>query len=133
MFEKASKLKLRFDTPQGQLTTEDLWDLNLTSKASNRANLDDIAKSLYRSLKDTENEISFVTPVEKKGDELQTKFDIVKHIIAIKIAERDAEAKKVANRAERQKILALLDQKQNDKLSSSSEEELRALLDNLKD
>ena len=35
MFQKASRLKLRFDSPKGLLSVEDLWDLPLTS-AGNR-------------------------------------------------------------------------------------------------
>ena len=41
LFEKASKMKLRFSTTKGVLSTEDLWDLSLES-------LDRIAKNLKR-------------------------------------------------------------------------------------
>ncbi len=44
MFEKASRLKLRIATAMGQLTVEDLWDLNL-------ATLNAIAKGLNKQLK----------------------------------------------------------------------------------
>ena len=33
MFTKASRLKLRFQSPAGLLSSEDLWDLPLTSNS----------------------------------------------------------------------------------------------------
>jgi len=60
LFETASKNKLRFSSIKGNLTTEDLWDLPLTSK-SGRICLDNIAKQLYKELKDSTEE-SFVLP-----------------------------------------------------------------------
>lgn len=56
IFEQTSRLKLRFDTTKGMLTAEDLWDLPLTSDAG-KANLDDVAQSLHRELKDAETEL----------------------------------------------------------------------------
>jgi hypothetical protein len=38
LFQKATRAKLRFETPKGLLSVEDLWDLPLTS-AINKANL----------------------------------------------------------------------------------------------
>jgi hypothetical protein len=49
LFEKASRLKLRFSSPAGLLTVEDLWDLPLSAQAK-VANLDDIAKGLNKTL-----------------------------------------------------------------------------------
>ena len=65
MFEKATRRKLRFTSAAGLLSTEDLWDLPLTS-ATGKANLDDIAKALNRRLKDAE-EVSFVAPERAVG------------------------------------------------------------------
>ena len=45
MFEKASRLKLRFSTSIGMLSAEDLWDLPLSSR-NGTANLDDVARNL---------------------------------------------------------------------------------------
>jgi hypothetical protein len=128
MFEIATRNKFRFETPRGQITTEDLWDLPLTGRG-NQPNLDDIAKDLHRKLKTTGEEVSFVTPVVKTTDDLQTKFDIVKHIIDVRIVERDAAMKATARREQKQKIMKLIEQKKDAALSESSLEELQALFD----
>lgn len=44
MFEKASRIKLRYSTNRGVLSVEDLWDLSLEQ-------LDPIAINLNKSLK----------------------------------------------------------------------------------
>ena len=75
-FEKASRIRLRFDTPQGSLTVEDLWQLPLTSRTG-RANLDDIAKSLNRQLKETAEE-SFVVKNNKTNEAFLDRVYIVK-------------------------------------------------------
>ena len=78
MFEKAVRLKLRFDSPQGLMSAEDLWDLPLTSSRPNKANLNDIAKEVSRELK-ASGEEDFVNPTSKADETLQLKLEIVKH------------------------------------------------------
>lgn len=124
-FEQAARKKFRFDSSKGQLSVEQLWDLPLTG---NGVNLDDIARGLFRQIKEAAGEISFVKPAAANDTSLQAKFDIVKHIIDVKMAERDVAEKAAATRAKNQKIMALIDQKQDEKLSSASIEELRAML-----
>lgn len=125
----ASRLKLRFETPNGLIGTEDLWDLPLTSGRSNRANLDDIAKALFTQLKETS--ISFVVKEQKSNDVTQLKFDIVKSVIDTMIAEKDAAAIKTANREKKQQILAIIAQKQNENLAGSSLEDLLKMVEAL--
>ena len=57
MFERASKLKLRFNTEKGMVTTEDLWDLPLLQR--NAVDLDSLAKNLNKAVKESGEE-SFV-------------------------------------------------------------------------
>ena len=87
MFEKSSRLKLRFETDRGNVSVEDLWDMPLTSRAT--TSLDDVAKQLHRSLKENEEE-SFV--IEKSGanEMLEMKFSVVKHVIKVRLAEQAA-------------------------------------------
>lgn len=129
MFEKASRLKIRFDTPQGSLLVEDLWDLPL-SNSRNRANLDDIAKGLFKQLKESET-ASFVVKAPKKDEALQLKFDIIKHIIDIRLAEAEAAEMLRANKEKKQKLLALIDEKENAILTDKSLDELKEMAKNL--
>lgn len=129
MFEKASREKIRFETPKGSLTVEDLWDLPLSS-ASGKANLDDIARVLNKQLKETEDE-SFVVKVKKNDNILRLKFDIVKHVIDVRLAESDeAEQRKVAKQ-KKDRLLAIIAQKEDEKLFSSSLDELKAMVESL--
>lgn len=129
MFEKANRMKLRFTSLAGQLAVEDLWDLPLTSKAG-KANLDDLAKGLFRELKDS-NEISFVTPSESGGKTTQLKFDIVKHIIDVRLAENAAAMSAQKVKDQKQAILSIIAQKENDALGSKPIEELQKMVDSM--
>jgi predicted RNA-binding Zn ribbon-like protein len=129
-FERATRLQLRFDSPQGQLSVENLWDLPLTSNNEKRANLDDIAIALDRKLKDTAT-TSFVKKTVSPADTTRLKFDVVLHIITVRQAEAEAETQKKLNADKKQQLLAILAQKENEALAGKSVEELRALIDTL--
>ena len=128
MFEKASRLKIRFATTLGVISTEDLWDLPLTSHRS--VSLDDIARSLHREIKDSAEE-SFVTKATAADEKLQLGFDIVKHVIEVKLAEREVAATAAAKKAEKQKLLSLIAEKQEGALKEKSVEELQAMVEAL--
>ena len=127
MFEKASRLKLRFETVKGQLSVEDLWDLPLTS--TTRANLDDLASTLHLVTK-TET-VSFVNKVAPANELDKLRFDIVIQIINTRLAENEATATARANREKKQQIMALIDQKQNEALGALSVEDLRKMVESL--
>ncbi len=127
-FEKATRIKLRFECAQGQLSVEDLWDLPL--KHTSRANLDDIARALSRRLREESVE-SFVDKPPKADETCQLAFDIVKHVIDAKLAERDAAKLAAENREKKQRLLATLAKKEDEKLSELSIEDLRAQINAL--
>lgn len=128
MFEKAARLKLRFESTKGLLTTEDLWDLPLTSLRG--TNLDDIARSLHSKLKNSDD-VSFVVKERKSDETVQLAFDVIKHIIDVKLVERDVAAITAANKEKKQQLMALIDQKQNEALSALSVDELRKMVEAL--
>jgi len=126
IFEIASRLKLRFNSSVGLLSTEDLWDLQLTSNSS-RPNLDSIAKSLRREIKSNEEE-SFVVRKSTKDVVLETKFEIVIHVISIKLDEVNQCERKSENKVRRDKIRSILAEKQDNVLSGKSVKQLEKLL-----
>ena len=130
MFEKASRIGLRFDTPQGLLTVEDLWKLPLSSTRPGRANLDDIAIGLNQTLKESSTE-SFVKKAAKKDDTTQLAFDIVKHIIDVRMAEDEAAAAQRANKEKKRRILEIIAQKEDAQLFDASLDELKAMAESL--
>lgn len=131
MFEKATRQKVRFDTSRGQITVEDLWDLPLTSTTS-KPNLDDIAKGLHRELRSSAETASFVTPAANTGnEELQLKFDVVKHVIDVRVAERNAASEATKRRETKQRILEIVQMKEDESLRGKSLEELKAMAEAL--
>lgn len=127
-FEEASKDKYRFTTPKGEISTEDLWDVPLLSRS--KFSLDLIARNISKELKETGEE-SFVKPLTISNTLLTRKFEIVKHVIAVKIAEAE-EAKTAANKkAQRVKILGIIADKQDEQLKGKTLEELTAELEKL--
>lgn len=129
IFEKATRNAIRFETTRGNITVEDLWNLPLTSRGSNPS-LDDIAKAINRQIK-AEEEESFVVKASPKNSELSLKLDIVKHIISVKLEEAEKAKSASEIKAKREKLLELLEKKQDESLSSLSIEEIRSQLESL--
>lgn len=119
MFEKASRLKLRFHTPSGLFSAEDLWDMKLTQ-------LNSVAVSLHHQLNDSA--ISFLETDKKVDPVLKLQFDIATHVIRVRQAEALAASQQRERAETKQKIMGILARKQDLKLEESSEEELQALL-----
>jgi hypothetical protein len=135
MFEKASRLKLRFESPKGKLSVEDLWDLPLTAdpnraSAKEIANLDDIAKAVNKQLKELEDD-SFVAKRPKANAVLQLRLDILKYIISVRLAETEAASQAASRREQQDKILSLIAQKQDEQLRSKTLDELQAMVKSL--
>lgn len=127
MFEQAARLKLRFDTSKGPLSAEDLWDLPLTS--SKGANLDAIAIALHHQLK--HDTVSFVDEAEKIDPALQLRFDLVKHVIAVRKQENEKALAARARAEQKQKILGIIARKEDHELEGMDITKLRELIGNL--
>ena len=127
IFEQATRLKLRFKSPVGLLTIEDLWDLPLKGK---RADLDGIARTIAKTIQ--ENEIGSFVDKKKLNPTDELKLDIVKSIIASKLEDKTKKEQAVLN-VERQKLLLeALNEKQIDEIKTKSVAELQAEIDQLK-
>jgi hypothetical protein len=131
IFEVASRAKLRFTTSKGELSVEDLWDLPLQHPT--KVNLDSIALELDTALKAQQGATtSFVKPATKtKLDVTQLKFDVVKHVIDVLVAERDTREQAAARSAKKQELIAALAEAEGNALKSKSPEELRKMIEEL--
>lgn len=130
MFEKASRLALRFKTVAGLLTTEDLWEIPLTS-TTGKANLDSIAIELYTKLRN-DNTMSFVNKnASSDNDVTQLQFDIVKHIIDVRMVDVERRQTDRVNKEKKQKLMAILEQKEMEGLMSTSTDDLRKMISEL--
>ena len=126
IFEQATRRAIRFESVKGDLSVEQLWDLPLQSR--NQFDLDTVAKTVNRQLNAVTEE-SFVSVRENPAKEtLSLKLEIVKHIISVKLQEAE-EARNRANKAsEKEKLLRLLDEKQNEALRALTPEEIQERL-----
>lgn len=124
MFEQASRLKLRFDTNQGIVTTEDLWDLPLIG---GRSCLNDVAKALNKQIKDSSEE-DFVSKKSSADDRLKLMFDIVLHVIDTKKKEAEEKESAAADETRKDKLRSILQEKKDAALKDLPVEELEKLL-----
>ena len=121
IFEEATKQAIRFHTPRGSLTVEDMWVADLEM-------VDMIAVSFQEDLERTSTK-SFLKDVNEENKHMRLKLDILKHIIESRLAEIE-EAKQVARRKQRnQLIMRIIENKQNEELESKSIEELTELME----
>lgn len=126
IFEQATRKQLRFESPQGELTTEQLWELPLTSKSESKANLDSLARMTSRELRSL-TEDSFVTlKPDPRKQALELALDVLKRVIEVKLQEKDAALKAAENADRKRRLLAALSRKQDTALEGMSEEQLNA-------
>lgn len=122
MYKVAARKKFRWNHG-GKISVEDLWDLSLES-------LDSIAIGLHNELQ--QEKVSFLnTEDNKTSSDLQPRFDIVKDVIATKLAEREAAKNLKERRIKRNKLLQILQRKQDAALEQRSEEDILKELDEL--
>lgn len=124
IFEYASRNKVRFPF-KGMISIEDLWDLSLT-------NLDSIYKTLNKQVKQSEEE-SLLSTKTSVDAELEVQIAIVKHIVSVKLVEKEDAEKASAKKAQKQKIMSIIATKENEALQNSSIDDLKKMLDELGD
>lgn len=122
IFEQAARKKLRFKGPNGQLNTEDLWSPGFSIES-----LKTIARELNKEM-GTDGELDFIKDTNPTNAELTLKYEIVKHIILTKLEEKKKRDQAVVNADRRKKILEQLEARNDAKLTTATEEELRAEL-----
>lgn len=122
IFEYATRNKVRFSF-RGLISVEDLWDLSLS-------NLDSIYKELNKQSKQSEEE-SLLNIKTQEDELLNVQIEIVKHIVSVKLAEKEAREKASAKKAQKQKIMSIIAAKQDEALQNSSIDDLKKMLDEL--
>lgn len=123
MYKKALRTKLRFSTSKGKLTTEDLFDLSLTD-------LNNLAIALDKKLSETPRK-SFISDIAPDTQEDELRFNIVKDVITLKLAERNAAQNAKMKAAEKAQLLEILHRKKNEALENLSVAEIEAKLASL--
>lgn len=122
IFEYTVRNKVRFPF-KGMISVEDLWDLSVS-------NLDSIYKTLNKQVKQSEEE-SLLATKSTVDTELEVQIAVVKHIVAVKLAENEAREKALAKREQKQKIMSIIATKENEALQNSSIEDLKKMLESL--
>ena len=122
MFEVAVRDKFRYPY-KGVIATADLWDLSVQQ-------LDGIFKTLKSQEKKAQEE-SLLNTRTPEDDVLATKIEIIKHIVNTKLeeAQQAEHAKELSD--QKQKILNILAEKQDEDLRNKTPEELKAMLEQL--
>ena len=131
LFLKASRKAWRFDSLQGQLNTEQLWSLQLTSTINTKATLNSVAVGINSQIQSlTQN--SFVdSSNDSATDELTEKLNLVKYIISVKKTEAKAAADRVALRQQLTKLRAIDAEAQDEALKQMTPAQRAAQLASL--
>lgn len=122
MFEIAVRNKFRFPF-KGAISVEDLWDLSVQQ-------LDSIFKTLKSQEKKAQEE-SLLDTRTPEDEALKIKIDIIRHIVSVKLDEAKQVERAKETRDQKEKILGILAEKQDEDLRNKTPEELRAILDKL--
>ena len=122
IYEKATRNKIRFDY-KGLISVEDVWDLGVTE-------LDEIYKELNSDKKQL-TEDSLLDKKTTKDYVLETKIDIIKHIVETKLNEESTHLLLKEKQEKKQKIMEILSSKQDSELQENSSEELKEMLNSL--
>jgi hypothetical protein len=121
MFEEALRLKLRWQY-RGSLCAEDLWDLSCEALDSIYQNLNRVAR---------EQQQDSLLSEGKQDDVLQLKIGIIKHIVGVKLEERQQAKNEAARAAKKRQLLEVLERKQEQQLEELSPEEIQAMIEEL--
>ena len=115
IFEKAVRIKLRVESNRGLLTVEDLWDLKVEE-------LDGLYRKFKKEARDAEEE-SLINPV-KADEKLNLKIDVLKHVVTVKLTEREAASKRADTARKKAELLELIKSKENSAMAEKSLDEL---------
>ena len=119
MFETAVRNKFRFPYKR-MISVEELYDLPLTA-------LDNVFKTLNAEAKKSEEE-SLLNTKSKADEELALKIDIVKHIVSVKLKEKEDRENAKAKKEMKQRLLEIKAKREDAALENMSDEDLNKML-----
>lgn len=125
IFEKASRKALRIKTKFGVIGVEELWALKLVD-------LNVCAVALSKQVKAAKEE-SFLEEVGKVDAATALSFEVVQHIITVKLREEKARKSIAAARIRKQHLLRVLADKKDAVLAEMSIDELNKELSEVGD
>ncbi len=131
IFENATRQKLRFASVRGTLSVEQLWEVPLRS--GDGFDLNAIAKTTNKALQEVSEENFVETAKTSVHTRCEIALEVIKHIISTKLLEEEAARNRVAKKQEKEKLLAILAEKQDGKLSELTEKELQKRIAALED
>lgn len=118
IFEYAVRNRLRFKY-NGFIQTEDLWDLSVEELDAMFMNLQEQAES---------SEKKSLLSKKKKNIRLEVSLEIIKFVVEEKLETAKKRLEATAKKAQKEKILAIMESKQDESYKNMSLEELEALL-----
>lgn len=124
MYKQAAQLKLRFQTPKGLLSTEQLFGLSLSDLASS---IKEVRSQIKENTIKEDDALAFLDGEPKAETENDLRFKILKDVFLTKKGDLEAKRKEAENKEFNAKIDAIIARKQDEKLDSMSIEELMAL------
>lgn len=130
IFEYAVRSKIRFQSIKGELTVEQLWDVPLRSRDD--FNLNAVAKAANKALKDISEESFVEHTITPEHTRREIALLLVKHVIDTRLVEEEAAKKRADDKIEMEKLLTILAEKQDGKLSALSEADLKKRIEKLR-
>lgn len=130
IFKKATQMKLRFQTEQGFVSVERIWDLDgaTIAKLANEAKktVDDLGGSQTYSWDDSN------TTENKELEKATLRRDILVEILETKKAEKNAAANNAALSAEEQELMAAIKEKESEERKNMSLADLKKKLEEVR-
>ena len=125
MYKQAVMLKLRFETPKGLLTVEQLFDLSMTDLSTTIKKVN----ALIKKEQATDDDLSFLEGVDTTETQNSLRFRILKDVYLTKKDARDAAALDFEKKQRNQRIAEIIAKKKDEALENKSIEELEKMLE----
>jgi hypothetical protein len=126
LFVIATRKQFRFPSEIGDLTTEQLWELPLTSRRG--ANLNAVAIAVNTALKGLAEESFVGNTNDPRRREFEDKLEVVKFIIAVKQEEQQAAQDRLALQETRRQLQEAIAAQEGKQLLETPLEDLKAKL-----